>query len=230
MIGWEAARANGIPALLLQALMLSILLGYYFHPPSAAILERIADYKEQRGLAFTIVASVCAGAILPELLVIAVFQRWRPNAQNARNFLFNAPFWAFDGVLVDIMYRLLAGWFGTEVTPPVVAAKICVDQFGYNPLFAAPYGIWGYAWKNSGYSWPALKRVLTWRYYRDHAVPVLVATWAVWIPLMAMIYSLPLALQFPLFALALSFWVLLLTFMTNRFAAKSVAPPAILSS
>jgi len=42
----------------------------------------------------------------------------------------------------------------------------------------------------------------------------------VWIPLMAIIYSLPLALQFPLFSLALSFWVLLLTYMTNRFAAK----------
>ena len=32
--------------------------------------------------------------------------------------------------------------------------------------------------------------------------------------------SLPLALQFPLFGLALTFWVLLLTYMTNRFAGK----------
>jgi len=48
----------------------------------------------------------------------------------------------------------------------------------------------------------------------------LVATWAVWIPLMAIIYSLPAALQFPLFSLALTFWVLLLTYMTNRFAGK----------
>jgi hypothetical protein len=39
-------------------------------------------------------------------------------------------------------------------------------------------------------------------------------------PLMAIIYSLPLALQFPLFGLALTFWVLLLTYMTNRFAGK----------
>jgi hypothetical protein len=37
---------------------------------------------------------------------------------------------------------------------------------------------------------------------------------------MAVIYSLPLTLQFPMFALALSFWVLLLTYMTNRFAGK----------
>jgi hypothetical protein len=37
---------------------------------------------------------------------------------------------------------------------------------------------------------------------------------------MAIIYSLPLAVQFPLFSLALTFWVLLLTYMTNRFAGK----------
>jgi len=59
-----------------------------------------------------------------------------------------------------------------------------------------------------------------WRHYRDKIIPTLLATWAVWIPLMAIIYSLPLALQFPLFGLALSFWVLLLTYMTNRFAGK----------
>src|SRR4029453_12127273 len=57
-------------------------------------------------------------------------------------------------------------------------------------------------------------------HYRDKILPTLLATWAVWIPLMAIIYSLPLALQFPLFGLALTFWVLLLTYMTNRFAGK----------
>jgi hypothetical protein len=47
---------------------------------------------------------------------------------------------------------------------------------------------------------------------------------------MAIIYSLPFALQFPLFSIALTFWVLLLTYMTNRFAGKiqADAPPALL--
>jgi hypothetical protein len=219
-IGWEAARANAIPGFVLQALMLSILFAYYFSPTSAALLNQLAEYKRSHGLAFVIVASVCAGALLPELFVVCFFQRGRLRAQNVRDLLFNAPFWAFDGVLVDLMYRTLAIWFGTKVSVPVVAAKICVDQFGYNPFFAAPYGIWGYAWKNSGYSVRALRPLLTWKYYREHAIPVLIATWAVWLPLMAIIYSLPLALQFPLFAFALTFWVLLMTYMTNRFAGK----------
>jgi len=36
-------------------------------------------------------------------------------------------------------------------------------------------------------------------------------------------------LQFPLFSIALTFWVLLLTYMTNRFSRKieADAPPAL---
>ena len=98
---------------------------------------------------------------------------------------------------------------------PVVLAKICVDQFGYNPLFAAPFGVLTYEWKNTGFSLDSLGAVFTLDTLprKDH--PTLLATWAVWIPLMAIIYSLPLSLQFPLFSLALTFWVLLLTYMTN---------------
>jgi hypothetical protein len=118
------------------------------------------------------------------------------------------------------LYRSEAAWFGDVVTLPVVCAKICVDQFGYNPFFAAPFGVLTYEWKNNGISLGPLRQLFTLAHYRDKILPTLLATWAVWIPLMAIIYSLPLALQFPLFGLALSFWVLLLTYMTNRFAGK----------
>ena len=210
LIGWEAAKANAAPALLLQAIMLALLLAYYFHPPSAALLNALANYQQQHGLAFVLIASVIVGAVLPELFVIVFFQRGHVRMQNGRN----------DGFLVNLMYRMLARSLGDRVSLPIVAAKIVIDQFGYNPFFAAPYGIWGYAWKNHGYSWSKLRPLLTWKYYRAHALPVLVATWAVWVPLMAIIYSLPLALQFPLFALALAFWVLMMTYMTNRFAER----------
>ena len=134
--------------------------------------------------------------------------------------LFTVPVWGFDGTLVDLLYRSEAAWFGDVVTLPVVAAKICVDQFGYNPAFAAPFGVLTYEWKNNGISAEPLRQLFTISHYRDKIIPTLLATWAVWIPLMAIIYSVPLALQFPLFGLALSFWVLLLTYMTNRFAGK----------
>lgn len=223
-LGWEAARANLAPALCLQVLMLALLLGYYFSPAVARLLESLAEYKMRHGLVFVLLAAVAAGALVPEIFLIVFFQGGRPVRRNLRNLCFTIPIWALDGALVDLLYRSEAAWFGNVVTLPVVLAKICVDQFGYNPFFAAPFGVMTYEWKNSGFSLESLARGFTWQHYRAKVVPTLFATWAVWIPIMAILYSLPLSLQFPLFSLALVFWVLLLTYMTNRFAARHVHP------
>ncbi len=219
-LGWEAARANAVPALIIQAFMLALLIAYYTNHRVSSALAGLAEFKRAHGLPFVIVASITAGALIPELFLILFFQRGRPTRRNLRNLLFTVPVWGFDGTLVDLLYRSEAAWLGDVVTLPVVAAKICVDQFGYNPFFAAPFGVLTYEWKNNGISAKPLRQLFTVNHYRDKIIPTLLATWAVWIPLMAIIYSLPLALQFPLFGLALSFWVLLLTYMTNRFAGK----------
>ena len=220
MIGWEAARANVAPALIIQVVMLALLIAYYTSDTASSALSQLAEFKRAHGLLFVVAASVTAGAIIPELFLICFFQRGRPTLRNLRNLLFTVPVWGFDGTLVDLLYRGEAAWFGDVVTLPVVTAKICVDQFGYNPFFAAPFGVLTYEWKNNGISTRPLRQLFTFAHYQDKILPTLLATWAVWIPLMAIIYSLPLALQFPLFGLALSFWVLLLTYMTNRFAGK----------
>ena len=219
-IGWHAARANARPALIIQAVMLLLLVGYYASGTVSSALWQLAEFKRTHGLGFVVLASITAGALIPELFLILFFQQGRPNRRNLRNLLFTIPVWGFDGSLVDILYRSEAAWFGDIVSLPVVCAKILVDQFGYNPLFAAPFGVLTYEWKNSGLSSGPVRDLFTWKHYRDKILPTLLATWAVWIPLMAIIYSLPLALQFPLFGLALSFWVLLLTYITNRFAGK----------
>lgn len=231
-LGWEAARANLAPALFIQSLMLALLAGYYLSPTVASLLNDLAAYKVRHGFTFVLLAAVAAGALVPELFLILFFQRGRVERRNLRNLLFTVPIWALDGSLVDLLYRAEAAWLGNVVTLPVVLGKICIDQLGYNPFFAAPFGVLTYEWKNRGFSLDSLVRGFTWNHYRDKIVPTLLATWAVWIPLMAIIYSLPLALQFPLFSLALTFWVLLLTYMTNSFAARHLpaAAPAVVSS
>jgi hypothetical protein len=220
MIGWEAARANAKPALIIQAIMLALAIAFYTNSTVADALRNLAEFKRAHGLIFVVSASVFAGAIVPEIFLILFFQRGEPHLANLRNLAFTIPVWGFDGSLVDLLYRVEAHWLGDVATLPVVLGKICIDQFGYNVFFAAPFGVLTYEWKNSGISMRPLQDLFTWPHYRDKICPTLLATWAVWIPLMAIIYSLPLALQFPLFGLALSFWVLLLTYMTNRFAGR----------
>jgi len=94
-----------------------------------------------------------------------------------------------------------------------------VDQFIYNPLFAAPCTAILYDWKNRGYGLHSLGGYFTARYYRNVVVPTLFATWGVWIPIVSILYSLPSLLQIPLFGLALSMWVMLYTWMSERRAA-----------
>ncbi len=216
MAGLHAARANVVPGLIVQSLMLGMLLAYYFYPPTRDWLNGLAQIKARWSYGYSAVNAIVAGAIIPELLRILVFQKCGVRRENFANLVFTVPFWCFMGVAVDFFYRCQAGWFGDEVTFPVVLKKVLVDQFPYNVLFAAPVTTWLYDWKNHGYSTDGIGNFFTVAYYRDHILPTLFATWGVWIPVVAILYSLPSLLQIPLFGLALSLWVTLYTWMSEQ--------------
>jgi hypothetical protein len=214
--GLRAARANVVPGLIVQSLMLGMLLAYYFYPPMRHWLDGLAAIKQRWSYGYTAISSIIAGAVIPELLRIFVFQKGRIRRANSANLLFTVPFWCMMGVVVDFFYRCQAGWFGAEVTFAVVLKKVLVDQFLYNPLFAAPASGWLYDWKNRGYRFAGIGVFFTAGYYRDVVVPILFATWGVWIPVVTILYSLPSQLQIPLFGLALSMWVTFYTWMSEE--------------
>lgn len=221
MAGLRAAKANLVPALIVQSIMLALLLAYYFYPPTTRWLNHLAEFKERWGYGYSALAAVIAGAFVPEIMRVIVFQKGKIRRSNLSNLLFTIPFWGITGMIVDLFYRSQAQWFGAEATLGVVATKVIVDQFVYNPLFAGPSGAWCYDWKNSGYSFKNIRRFITWPYYRDVIIPILFATWCVWIPVVSIIYSLPSLLQIPLFALALSLWVILYTWISEQRASSS---------
>jgi hypothetical protein len=216
MAGLRAARANVVPGLVVQGLMFSVLMAYYFYPPMQGWLDSLAEVKARWGYGYAAVNSIVAGAIIPELLRISLFQRRRVRRSNFANLLFTAPFWCFMGICVDFFYRCQAAWFGEAATVAVVVKKVLVDQFLYNPLFACPVTTWLYDWKSRGYRFQGTGVFFTAGYYRDFIVPTLFATWGVWIPVMVVLYSLPTLLQIPLFGLALSLWVMLYTWMSEQ--------------
>ncbi len=216
LLGLRAVRANLIPALVVQAIMLALVLGYYFYPPTTRWLNQLAELKLNWGYGYSALSAAIAGGVVPEILRLAVFQKGRFLKSNATNLLFTIPFWACTGMAVDWFYRMQAHWFGTEATFQVVATKVIVDQFIYNPLIAGPSGAWFYDWKLSGCSLKNISRFFTLKYYREVIVPILFATWGVWIPLVTILYSLPTLLQIPLFGLALAMWVILYTWISEQ--------------
>jgi hypothetical protein len=214
--GLRAARANLLPGLMVQGVMLALLLAYYFYPPTHEWLDRLAALKASWGYGYSAIAALFAGAVIPELMRILVFQKARIRRSNFNNLLFSIPFWCFMGLVVDYFYRQQAVWFGADASFQVVLKKVLVDQFLYNPLFAAPVTAWLYDWKNSGYRLNGTSRFFTVTYYQETVLATLFATWGVWIPVVTILYSLPSLLQIPLFALALSMWVMLYTWMSEH--------------
>src|SRR5438034_10692751 len=84
-LGWEAARANAVPALIIQAFMLALLIAYYTSYTAEAVLSQLAEFKRSHGILFVILASITAGAVIPELFLIIFFQRCRPTLRNLRS-------------------------------------------------------------------------------------------------------------------------------------------------
>jgi hypothetical protein len=215
----RAARANVVPGLIVQAVMVSLLLAYYFHVPTRELLERLAEVKVRWGYAYSALSAVVAGGMVPELLRIFVFQKGRVIRQNFSNLVFASVFWAGMGVLVDAFYRLQAIWWGDEATLAVVIPQVIVDQFVFSPLITAPLTTWLYEWKNRGYRMRSC--FFTISYFRDQIFPTIVAIWGVWIPIVTVLYILPESLQIPMYALALSLWVMIYTWMSEEASGNS---------
>jgi hypothetical protein len=209
--GLRAARMNLIPGLIVQSLMLAVLLGYYFYPPLRHAFDRLGEIKNAWGYGYSILNAIVAGAIIPEVLRIVVFQKSRWQKTNAANLRFTIPFYAYVGLTVDLFYRCQTDFFGAEASFAVVVRKMLVDQFLYTPIIAVPVAVWLYDWKKRRYPLRGNGHLFTARYYRQGIFPTLFANWCVWIPLVSILYSLPPSLQIPLFGLALSLWVMIYT-------------------
>ena len=220
--GLVAARATLIPGLLVQSIMVGVVLTYYLAPSAKPIFNQIALWKTNGGFFFSFVSTMIAGGVLPEVLRIVFFQNGRVRKENWANLAFSLPFWGIQGIWVDLLYRGQAEWFGNNAHWSTILKKVCVDQLLYNPLVAAPFGITLYEWKNRGYQWSS--EFFSWKWYGKRIIPGLVATWAVWIPIVSIIYCLPQILQIPIFCLALTFWVTMFTWMTEILAQRIPAP------
>ena len=213
--GWESARLLFWPGLLLQSAALALVLVYYFVPAAHGVFVQIGAWREAGGYFFSACSTALFGGVLPFL-----YLRWNPVSRATHpwsQLTFFILFWAWKGVEIDLLYRSLGWLFGNHATFPTIAAKVLIDQFVYNPLYATPFSSLLYAWKNAGFRWPpVIADVRGGRWYMRRVVPVQLALTCVWLPVVSCVYALPPALQMPLFNVVLCFWSLLFAAITSR--------------
>ena len=74
--------------------MLMLLVSFYTSQTAFTLLSQLAELKRTHDILFVLIASVAAGALIPELFLILFFQRGRASRRNLRNLLFTVPIWA----------------------------------------------------------------------------------------------------------------------------------------
>ena len=211
-------KRNARLGLSLQLVALGIVLGYYLVPDIRAMLDLVGELKASHGYGYSALATALFGGIVPYGVLLAT-RRVSSNRLLAE-LAFYVGFWVWKGVEVDALYRAQGWLFGNTAAVGVVAAKVAVDQFIYNPLWAAPTQAVCYLWKDAGFSVVRLRERLRQEPLWRRVVVVLASTWVVWIPAVAIIYALPAPLQVPLFNLVLCFWSVLLAFISSRQAER----------
>jgi hypothetical protein len=217
--GLAAAKKNMVPGLLLQGFALLLVLLYYLHRPTQQVLASIPAFQQQMGLLFPIGVTALCGGLLP--FIFMWVQREIPHGKRLSHLLFLLSFWAINGLIIDYLYRFQAFLFGDQPDLLTVVKKVCFDQFVFSAFFSAPFAAVAMKWKQCDFSFRKTRAELSLRKLAIEIPSVLISLWSVWIPAVAIIYSLPLALQFPLFNIVLCFWSLLLTALTHGEASCS---------
>jgi hypothetical protein len=217
--GLAGVKRNALPGFALQTFALALVAAYYALPSARPAFDAVAGWKGHYGFAYSALATGVFGGAIPFLYLL--LSGLIPAGRRRAELLFYVLFWAYRGVEVDLFYRLQAYVFGDAATLAVVLPKVLVDQLIYSVFIAAPGQVVFFLWKDRGFSFRAVRPDLNLGYLTAAVVTVVFSQWMVWVPAVSIIYCLPSPLQIPLFNLVVCFWVLLLTFVSQRSASAA---------
>ncbi len=211
---FQGMRFNLRPALVLQAFALAVVFGYFWSPQLHSALDVVGALKVRYGYLYSAIATCVFGGLIP-YVVLSLSGRI-PSQRRWSELSFYLLLWFWKGIEVDALYRAQAAWFGEGSDVGTIALKTAVDQFGYVPLWAAVSQVLLFTWKDSAFSVAGTRAAFQRQSLAQRTLVVIFSTWVVWIPAVAIVYSLPSALQVPLFNLVLCFWCLLMSFISRE--------------
>jgi len=117
----DAARQNAIPAVLLQALTLALLVAWWRWPAAHELLERLLRLKLAWGVAYSFLAGALFAGLLPRLVLRGM---GRDTGRFPVELAFALAFWGWRSVEVDLMYRAQAWCFAKTQTSRISSCCI----------------------------------------------------------------------------------------------------------
>jgi hypothetical protein len=213
--GQAALRRFWRPFVLIQAAAVGLGLAYRFSDAVRSACVVLARWKTDGGLPFAAITSGIAGGLLPEIAKRLVGRASAGDrARVWRDLAFNGTFFAVNGVLVDGMYRTLAHVVGNDARVSTIATKVAFDQFAFTPIVMVTATVL-FLLRQRGWSWARTRPALARGFIAARVMPLLVPAWCFWIPIVAIVYALPVPLQFLMFAFALAAWSLIMVFIAS---------------
>ncbi len=212
--GLDSLRLNLLVGSLIWSFAAILVVAYYQVPVVTTTLQKLVEFRHRTGLIYAMISSGLFAGLLP-LLVSSLGKTSNRYAIGQVTLL--TLFWALKGIELEYFYQLQGFVFGTDQEVSTILFKLLVDQFIYCPLWAIPtIGIMLF-WVGSQYNLKTLlAEIAIPSAYQKHLLPLLLTSWAVSIPSVALIYSLPTALQLPLANLTQCFSAILFVTLNQR--------------
>ena len=208
-IGLRSARALAVPAAILIAGGVALVVSYYHVPAVSGAFAHVAELKAEYGYAFSFLLNFALAGVLPWIFRMSL-RALRPE-KPLSELLFGTLWWGGFAIVVDALYRLLGHLFDGRGWPAsgVIAAKLSVDLCLFMPLFAAPVIALAHLWKDAGYDFGRLRAGMTRGWYRRLVLPNLIPNHMVWLPGATLVFCMPPHLQLTLSSLIACFWALM---------------------
>lgn len=210
----DVFRQNRTACLWLNVLVITLVTTYYQVPSVAAVWESIGAFKLRWSYAFSLASTVFAAAIFP--FCIQAIQGTLPARGRWKRLAVLILFWGYRGMEIDLFYRFQGFLFGHGNDAATLITKVAFDQFVFSPIWFVPTYLIALRWIDLGASWKLTRASLDREFWTRTCPTVLFTNWIVWIPALALVYSLPAALQFPLFSVVMCFFILIVTLLAGR--------------
>jgi hypothetical protein len=206
-------RQNGKACVMLNVVVLTLVMTYYRMPLVAAAWEEVGALKLRWSYAFSLCSTVFAAVLLP--FCIQTMLGTLPASGRGKRLVLLVLFWGYRGMEIDLFYRFQSFLFGDGHDAPTLMTKVALDQFVASPLWFVPTYLIALRWIDQGGSWSDTRKSLDRAFWTRTFPTVLITNWIVWIPALALVYSLPAALQFPLFTVVMCFFILIVTLLAS---------------
>lgn len=213
--GWQSAKANTIPGLIIVTIAALIVFAYYQFSAVSASLDGLVKLRQQFGAWFAMTASAIGAGVIPGTYLL-IAGRAQKGVRGIIDLLFTCVVWAITAFAIDQFYIFQAWLWGPAISLQVLLGKMLLDQLIFTPLIGVQIPAIGFRLRDLNYDFRAL-----WHTFREDwligvTIPLLIACWLTWVPGTLVIYSLPLPLQIPMMALIQCFFALEVAYASSK--------------